>query len=122
MTWDEVTNFRQLQSLYVQFLSGEVNNNPWNYVTSTDIKPMYGIVLEKLKEITKCGFITIEQQSGICINHMMHRGYLEGFMQKNLLDKINGTTLAVFAYDYNTQRVLTNAAADQLIRNLELQK
>tara|TARA_B100000900_G_C20581010_1_gene717550 strand:+ start:85 stop:939 length:855 start_codon:yes stop_codon:yes gene_type:complete len=102
--WIDINNFRDLQNAMIRWLNGNAGYNPWYYdeIVTSDITSD----IKKLKEINNLGIVTTDSQSGNCDKNIKERGYLTGFIRKDLLSKISkliDEDVLILVYKYDTK-------------------
>ena len=82
--WKEIKNFQELQDSMVKFLQGKYKSNPW-HLDPVDLETIP--ILQKLRDINKAGFVTIDGQPGYNSKYTdgtesYQRGFIQGFIEK----------------------------------------
>lgn len=110
--FDKLKKFEDYQTYICKYLNGEYENTPWHYgeIDTETINLLYD-----LKNLNKLGFITINSQPGTYIKtdkYMeLQRGYIEGFMKKNLFNKLLKNiksiknNFVIYYYNFNKKQI-----------------
>ena len=95
MEWKNAKTFIEAQELMIKFLKGKIKETPW-HIGEVDEETVD--IIQKLIEINRKGFMTVEGQPGTCLEKTdintgekydeIQRAYIVGFIENSKVKKL----------------------------------